>query len=105
MFAPQGAGNQRRVQDFGSVEYKPCTDEPSRSRRFKHLATTAREAKHGEGLDFQGFRRVDGKGVGDCWSVALWWSISRPASGLADIDETISKMFPDSYNFFAFNRI
>jgi hypothetical protein len=27
------------------------------------------------------------KGVGNCWSVALWWSVSYPASGLACIDE------------------
>ena len=26
-------------------------------------------------------------GVGGCWSVALWWSVSYPASGLASIDE------------------
>jgi len=26
--------------------------------------------------------------VGDRWSVALWWSVSYPASGLASIDES-----------------
>src|SRR6266481_6036036 len=30
------------------------------------------------------------EGVEDCWSVALWWAVSYPASGLARIDEASS---------------
>src|ERR1700722_5415153 len=44
------------------------------------------------------------KGVRDCWSVALWWSVSYPASGLAGIDEysppNVSKFPKDLMSLF-----
>ena len=45
-------------------------------------------------------------GVGDCWSVALWWSVSYPASGLASIDEpspaNVSSLPKDFFEFNSF---